>query len=226
MRVDRCFAFLDLSGFTAYTEEHGDEEAVSVLAMTRSVIRRASERRGVRVTKWMGDGVMLSSAEAGGIAACVLEARHHLTGASPLDVRGGIARGKVIMFEGDDYIGSTINLAARLCDMASAGQVLVAVSSDIVLPPWATTKPVGTVSVEGVRLPVEVEELGLFRTPGRRPVVDPVCGVPIDASVGVRPPGLPAEDPTLCCSDDCAGRWVEMATRRRRTGPSLGGPGS
>ncbi|MCK9247509.1 MAG: adenylate/guanylate cyclase domain-containing protein [Solirubrobacteraceae bacterium] len=215
MRVDRCFAFLDLSGFTAYTEEHGDEEAVSVLAMTRSVVRRAAERRGVRVTKWMGDGVMLSSAEAGGIAACVLEARHHLTGASPLDVRGGVARGKVIMFEGDDYIGSTINLASRLCDVAEAGQILVAVSSDIVLPPWASTSPVGAVTVAGVRRPVEVEALEILRTPGRRPVVDPVCGVPIDVAVGVRPEGLADDDPTLCCSADCAGRWLAMAERRR-----------
>ncbi len=60
MRVVRCFAFLDLRGFTAYTEEQGDARAVEVLAQLRAILRTEAEDKGVRVTKWLGDGVMLS----------------------------------------------------------------------------------------------------------------------------------------------------------------------
>ena len=35
-----------------------------------------------------------------------------------------MASGAVILFEGDDYIGGAVNLAARLCDMAAPQEVL------------------------------------------------------------------------------------------------------
>ena len=35
-----------------------------------------------------------------------------------------MARGPVILFEGDDYIGTAVNLAARLCDIAAPHEVL------------------------------------------------------------------------------------------------------
>ena len=62
MRVERCFAFVDLSGFTAFTEHYGDEQTVVVLASFRTRVREVAARRGVRVTKWLGDGAMLSPA--------------------------------------------------------------------------------------------------------------------------------------------------------------------
>ena len=39
-------------------------------------------------------------------------------------MRIGIATGRALLFEGDDYIGSAVNLAARLCDAAGPGEVL------------------------------------------------------------------------------------------------------
>ena len=41
-----------------------------------------------------------------------------------LPLRIGIAAGKVIIFEGDDFIGMPINLASRLCDAAAPGEIL------------------------------------------------------------------------------------------------------
>ena len=40
---------------------------------------------------------------------------------APLTARVGMATGYALLFEGDDYIGSAVNLAARLCDAAGAG---------------------------------------------------------------------------------------------------------
>ncbi len=56
MRVERCFAFVDLCGFTAFIEHYGDERTVVVLADFRTRVREIAARRGVRVTKWLGTG--------------------------------------------------------------------------------------------------------------------------------------------------------------------------
>jgi adenylate cyclase len=125
-RVVRCFCFLDLCDFSRYTEEQGDAAAVAVLTRLRALLRSEAERRGVRVTKWLGDGAMLSGLDAGPVMACAAEVRDRVRAEGPLALRGGIADGPVIMFEGDDYIGASVNLAARLCAAAMPGQILVA----------------------------------------------------------------------------------------------------
>ena len=48
MRVERCFAFVDLCGFTAFTERYGDERTVVVLAGFRTTLRGIAARRGIR----------------------------------------------------------------------------------------------------------------------------------------------------------------------------------
>ncbi len=126
LRVQRCVAFLDLCGFTAYTEEHGDAAAVAVLATLRASIRSEAERHGVRVTKWLGDGVMLSGVEGAAVLECCRTVIDRVGEAGPLALRGGVVEGAVIMFEGDDYIGAAVNQAARLCARAAAGELLIA----------------------------------------------------------------------------------------------------
>ena len=44
---------------------------------------------------------------------------------APLSLRCGIATGRALLFEGDDYIGSAVNMAARLCDLARDVDVLM-----------------------------------------------------------------------------------------------------
>jgi adenylate cyclase len=158
MRVRRCFAFLDLSGFSAYTDEHGDDQAVVVLGQLRSTLRRAAERRGVRITKWLGDGAMLSGVDPAAVIDCAVATRDALAASCPLALRGGIAQGDVIMFEGDDYVGAAVNAAARLCEMALPGQLLCAAVADDA-PSWVAVDPVGPMAISGLTRPVEVAEL-------------------------------------------------------------------
>jgi adenylate cyclase len=159
MRVVRCFAFLDLCGFTAYTEEHGDAEAVAVLAQLRAVLRAECEDKGVRVTKWLGDGAMLSGVEATDVLRVIADVRERVGVEGRLALRGGACVGPVIMFEGDDYIGAAVNIAARLCDAAVAGQVLVTRDTAPYAPPGLTTTALHTIRVPGLSAPVEVLEL-------------------------------------------------------------------
>jgi adenylate cyclase len=160
MRVSRTFAFLDLCGFTRFTETHGDQAAVEVLARLRAVLRAVSEQRGVRVAHWMGDGAMLTAPDAHAVAACAVEARDRMATGSPLPLRGGIAGGPVIMFEGDDYVGSPVNVAARLCRAAEPNRVLT--TSDTFGAPGSgvlLTRPHRHLTMDGLTHAVAVVEV-------------------------------------------------------------------
>ena len=63
MRVHRSFAFIDLCGFTRFTDLHGDEQAVDILTRFRGDVREIASDHAVRVDKWLGDGVMLVSTD-------------------------------------------------------------------------------------------------------------------------------------------------------------------
>ena len=63
--VHRAFGFADICGFTAYLECEGPLAAVRQLSTFRAAAREIAARRGVRIAKWLGDGVMFVSAEAG-----------------------------------------------------------------------------------------------------------------------------------------------------------------
>ena len=132
MRVQRTFGFIDVSGFTALTELEGDERAVDVLTAVRALLRDICSRRGVRIAKWLGDGVMLVCVETRPLVETVLEIHHVVdTVSGPVEtvsIRSGITSGEVILMEGDDYIGHCVNVAARLCDLAAAGEALAAPS--------------------------------------------------------------------------------------------------
>jgi adenylate cyclase len=162
MRVSRAFAFVDLCGFTRFTDAHGDEEAVAVLTQFRACVREVASEFGVRVAKWLGDGAMFVSTEPEQLVACVVELEHRIEVAGgALPIRAGMAGGDVILFEGDDYIGGAVNLAARLCDQAEPNEVLASAELAEVKPAWAEARPVGTRSVPGFVQAVEVFRLSL-----------------------------------------------------------------
>jgi adenylate cyclase len=158
--VRRNFAFVDLCGFTQLTEEHGVAEAVVALSTFRSVIRERAGWRGVRVAKWLGDGAMLVAVEPRPLIEAVLRMEHALDQRGcRLPLRGGIAGGRVILFEGDDYIGRAVNLAARLCDEACPHQVLITASLFDVAGDGLASKPLGPQPIRGFTRTVEVVEL-------------------------------------------------------------------
>jgi adenylate cyclase len=126
VRVERTFAFLDLCGFTAYSESRGDDAAIAVLARLRATVRASAEHSGVRVTKWLGDGAMVCGVEPGATIEFAETVRDRIGAEGPLLLRGGIAAGKVVIFEGDDHVGAAVNVSSRLCDQARPGELLVA----------------------------------------------------------------------------------------------------
>lgn len=210
MRVDRCFAFVDLCGFTAFADRHGDERVVLVLVEMRTALREASARRGVRVVKWLGDGAMLSSTMTDAIAGLVVELDHRMTESSAaLPIRAGMASGPVIMFEGDDYIGYPVNVAARLCALAQPHELLATSEVARSRPPWIHAESARSVGVKGLAHEVDACDLTLA-VPLGDAIVDPICGLTI-----AREHSVAGDDDHRFCSEACLGSWAERTQMAR-----------
>jgi class 3 adenylate cyclase len=160
MRVLRTFAFVDLSGFTNYTAEQGDDAAGRILGEFRSSTRQLASDHGVRVAKWLGDGCMVVSVDQANVVTFSLElAREAAVVCAPLTVRLGLATGLALLFEGDDYIGSAVNLAARLSDVAQPDEVLMPADQATDLPEGVVCSAHSDVVLRGFPEPVPVVNL-------------------------------------------------------------------
>ncbi len=169
MRVPRTFVFLDLSGFTNYTAAFGDDAAGRVLSAFRSIVREIASERGVRIAKWLGDGCMIVAINQIDCIAFAIELDAKAAQVcSPLTLRVGIATGHALLFEGDDYIGSAVNMAARLCDIAGPYEVLIPTMGLERLPEGVVATPHGAVELAGFPGPIDVLELsGVPKPPDR-----------------------------------------------------------
>lgn len=158
-RVQRTFAFVDVSGFTAFTDREGDAAAVELLETIRGSIRRLASVHGVRVAKWLGDGAMIVGVEPEPVIEAVvdmIEANREVT-AMPL--RAGVASGGVILFEGDDHIGQAVNVAARLSDMAGPDEILAPKEMMTSLLVNTRAVPFGERRLPGIANPVQLVRL-------------------------------------------------------------------
>ncbi|MHB1487293.1 MAG: adenylate/guanylate cyclase domain-containing protein [Acidimicrobiales bacterium] len=134
-RVERFFGFVDLCGFSDFNDSHGDEASAVALHGMRFAVREAASDNGVRVDKWLGDGAMLVAVEAAPLLETCVGAQTLLRDTECcLALRTGAAGGDVMIFEGDDYIGRPVNLAAKLCALANPGQILVSAEMAGALP--------------------------------------------------------------------------------------------
>jgi adenylate cyclase len=119
------FLFADLAGYTALTEERGDEAAATLAREFRRSMCALSREYGATQVKSMGDGVMIwapDPADAVALAARAVEA----VGTRPdlLPVRVGVHTGPAVM-RGCDWYGSAVNVAARLAAQAEPNEALV-----------------------------------------------------------------------------------------------------
>lgn len=131
--VEATILFTDLVGFSSWVLEAGDEAALQLLRAVASVVEPAINAGGGRLVKRLGDGHMAVFARPGsGVEAAL--AMHdglqeiEVAGHRP-SLRAGLHRG-IPRQLGGDYLGTDVNIAARVAEAAGPGEVLV---SDAVL---------------------------------------------------------------------------------------------
>jgi adenylate cyclase len=114
------FVFGDLVGWTALTFEHGDDHGAELAVGFRRRVALLLPAHGALEVKALGDGIMLRCDDPGQAVRLGLR----LTACADAPVRVGMQTGPAVECDGDWY-GTTVNVAARLCDAAHSGEVLI-----------------------------------------------------------------------------------------------------
>jgi len=173
--------FLDLRGFTAFTDRADPEEVLELLRAYHATLGRAVEEFGGTLEHFAGDGVLVFFNDpfpvehpaqcavrmAGGLQQAfkpIAEAWEGLGREVGLGI--GIAQGEatlgVIGFEQRwEYaaIGNVPNLAARLCSEARAGEIIVDAQVEREIGDIAEVQPIGPLALRGFLQPVPAFKL-------------------------------------------------------------------
>ena len=117
------------SDSTAMTARLGDARAVEMIRAHDSLVRRALKDNGGREVKHTGDGIMASfdnTIAAVGSARAIQQAfdAFNLASKEKLRVRVGMDVGEPVA-DSNDLFGSTVQMAARLCQAAEPEAILV-----------------------------------------------------------------------------------------------------
>jgi branched-chain amino acid transport system substrate-binding protein len=164
--VVRTFLIADVRGYTRFTQAHGDEEAGKLAARFAELAREAVSATGGEVLELRGDEALCVFPSARqalrGSIELQIRFRQRVDGepAFPLGIGIGLAAGEAVPVEGG-YRGASLNLAARLCSLATPGQIL---ASEMVTGLAGTLAGVRFVErrrvrVKGLENPVRVIEV-------------------------------------------------------------------
>jgi class 3 adenylate cyclase len=134
-----CVLFADVSGSTKLYEMVGDKAAHEAIDLCVKLFSALTEQHGGRVVKTIGDEVMAVFLRPGEAAKAAVDIQLGMSEMAPVDkvrlgVRVGMHFGPVVERDGDVF-GDTVNLAARLTEMASKGQIITSLETVQLLEP-------------------------------------------------------------------------------------------
>jgi adenylate cyclase len=151
-----AICFLDLTGYTRLTEQHGDQAAADTAAKLNRLVRRSAAKHQGKAIKWLGDGVMFLFQRAGPgiVSALEMVTEAEKSGLPPAHV--GLHSGAVLFQQGD-YFGATVNIASRISDYARPGEILVSQEAlDEAKDVNLDFREIGLVELKGVTRPVRL----------------------------------------------------------------------
>jgi adenylate cyclase len=152
VHVSLCF--IDLTGFTRYTEEEGDIEALDVIENFVASVE-ATLPREATIVKTIGDEVMVVSPDPLSLTEWAVDFLARFE--QRPQPRVGIHFGDAVYRDGD-YFGGQVNLAHRVVNRALAGEVLVtdAVAGPVAASDRLVLEGIGRVSLKGFPSPAEL----------------------------------------------------------------------
>jgi len=124
------FLDADFRGFTAFTQQYGDEAAARLASKLAEIAREGVEAHGGRVIELRGDEALAVFTSARGAlrAASLLQTvfvdETAIDPGLPMRIGIGLDAGEVVPVE-EGYRGGALNLAGRLSKRAAAGEVLL-----------------------------------------------------------------------------------------------------
>ena len=153
-QVNVSLCFIDLTGFTRYTEEEGDIEALDLVEEFVATVE-ATLPREATIVKTIGDEVMVVSPDAATLTAWAVGFLGRFSRRP--QPRVGIHCGDAVYRDGD-YFGSQVNLAHRIVERALAGEVLITdrVAEAVRGRDGLSLEPIGEVALKGFPVPTEL----------------------------------------------------------------------
>lgn len=127
----RAILFTDLKDSTTIMQQQGHIVAIQLLEQHDNIIENSIKTHDGRVVKHTGDGYMASFASLSNAVKCGIAIQRAFANFNeqqpkiPMHVRVGINAGLPIE-RGNDLFGTTVQLAARICNHAKPDQILVA----------------------------------------------------------------------------------------------------
>jgi adenylate cyclase len=152
--VNVTLCFIDLTGFTRYTEEEGDIEALDVVENFVVNVESTLPREAT-IVKTIGDEVMVVSPDPSSLTEWAVDFLSRFP--QRPQPRVGIHYGDAVYRDGD-YFGSQVNLVHRVVNRALAGEVLVtdSVCGAIAASERLRFEPIGEVSLKGFPTPTSL----------------------------------------------------------------------
>jgi peptide/nickel transport system substrate-binding protein len=125
----RTFLIADVRGYTLFTQERGDEAAAKLARKFATIAREGVDARGGEVIELRGDEALAVFASPRQAIRAAVDLQERFAEETvddpslPLPVGIGLDAGEAVRVEGG-YRGGALNLAARLCGQAGAGEIL------------------------------------------------------------------------------------------------------
>lgn len=207
--TERAIAFVDLAGFTALTDAHGDDRAADTQQVFLAALRSAMGE-AVECVKHLGDGALLAATDPTEMLRCLAAlARDWAVDPHAPLLRAGAQVGpvlRVVTEHGPDYLGGTVNTAARLCERAGGGQVVLGAGlTGAAHDAGLVVRALGELELRGLAERVDAALAALTDVDGG--AIDPVCRMPVPA--GTEAGRLEHDGATwVFCSLECAGRFA------------------
>lgn len=122
MTKGAAIGFVDLCGFTRFTDREGDAAALQLALGLYADLERNLEG-STRVVKRMGDGALLVADHAGELDATLRRTLSGWNRANAIALRATTGTGPVVEHEGDVY-GALLNRAAHLLRGVRPGTIV------------------------------------------------------------------------------------------------------
>ncbi len=153
-RVQMAFCFVDLTGFTRFTEEEGDEQALDLVERFVETVEATLPSEAL-IVKTIGDEVMIVSPDPVSLTEWAVGFLT-LFGERP-QPRVGVHYGRAVYRDGD-YFGGDVNLTHRVVARALGGEILVTkpVADAIGGSEYLEFDPIGRVGLKGFPQPIEL----------------------------------------------------------------------
>lgn len=207
--VTATFCFVDIAGYTALTDSHGERAAADLVDVFSRLVRSAVDSHGT-VQELSGDNAFLVFPDPPRAMTAITALYREVAGIRDFPaLRTGLHHGPAL-HRANRYFGSTINMAARTAAQAAGGEILctttVAQAITQLDDAVFSVDHLGKVKLKNLPREVDLFRVNLSDVTRQR-AIDPVCQMQVDTRTAAARHGFDGRQYWFC-STACRDRFV------------------